>query len=50
MLFKYDTPRHSKDEILAYTKKMQLSYWGVFLVYLVIWFFIWRMCVVNEMM
>lgn len=27
---------------------MQMVYWGIFVIYLGIWFFIWRMCVHAE--
>jgi hypothetical protein len=50
MLYKYQTPRHTKEEVQAYTRKTQLSYWGIFVVYLAIWFLVWRMCVQHEAM
>jgi hypothetical protein len=50
MLYKYELPRHTKEEVQTYTRKLQLSYWGIFLVYLAIWFLIWRMCVQHEAM
>jgi hypothetical protein len=48
MIYKYGQPKKTPDEISAYVKKMQLSYWGIFLLYLGVWFFIWRMCVTHE--
>lgn len=48
MIFKYGEPKKSAEEINAYVRKMQLSYWGIFLLYLGVWFFIWRMCVSHE--
>lgn len=48
MIYKYGQPKKTPEEINAYVKKMQLSYWGIFLLYLGVWFFIWRMCVSHE--
>jgi hypothetical protein len=50
MLYKYGGKRKTEEEMQSYVKKMQLSYWGIFLIYLGVWFFIWRMCVTHEAM
>jgi len=50
MLYKYGGKRKTEEEMQRYVKKMQLSYWGIFLIYLGVWFFIWRMCVTHEAM
>ena len=49
MIFKYSGEK-SKEEIQAYIKKMQMTFWGIFLFYLGVWFLIWRMCVTQEAM
>lgn len=50
MIYKYGGERKTEDENRKYVAKMQMTYWGIFLMYLIFWFFIWRMCVTHEAM
>jgi hypothetical protein len=50
MIYRYGGERRSLEETKKYQFRMQLTYWGIFLLYLGFWFFIWRMCVTHEQM
>lgn len=45
---RYNGERHSVEEIRKFKARMQMFYWLVFVVYLGVWFFIWRMSVTQE--
>lgn len=50
MIYRYGAEQKSLEETKRYQTRMQMTYWGIFILYLGLWFFIWRMCVMNEMM
>lgn len=48
MIYRYNGQKKSLEETKRFQTKMQMTYWGIFLIYLGVWFFIWRMCVSKE--
>jgi hypothetical protein len=48
MLYRYSGVRRSKEEIDKYKKRCVLIYWGIFVIYMGLWFLIWRLCVSQE--
>jgi hypothetical protein len=48
MIYRYSGTLRSKEETDKYKFRMQLTYWGIFVVYLGVWFFVWRMSVAKE--
>ena len=48
MIYRYSGERRSEEEVKKYKFRMHMTYWGIFAIYIAVWFFIWRMCVANE--
>ena len=49
MIYRYsDNQKKGEEEVLRFKSRMQMTYWAIFVVYLGVWFFIWRMCVSHE--
>ena len=48
MLYRYSGARRSKEEVERYKKRCVLVYWGIFVLYMGLWFLIWRLCVQQE--
>ena len=48
MSYRYSGERRSTEEANRFKGRMQMIYWCIFVVYLGVWFFIWRMCVSQE--
>ena len=48
MIYRYSGIRRSEEELKKYKFRMHMTYWGIFVIYIAVWFFIWRMCVANE--
>ena len=48
MIYRYNGDRKSVEETRRFQSKMKMTYWLIFVVYLGVWFFIWRMCVSHE--
>ena len=50
MLYRYSGRDKTAEESRKFVVKMTFIYWGIFLLYLGFWFFVWRMTVDYEMM
>jgi hypothetical protein len=48
MSYRYSGERRSTEEAKRFQGRMQMTYWCIFVMYLGLWFFIWRMCVSHE--
>ena len=48
MLYRYSATRRTKEEVERFKKRCIIIYWGIFVVFMGIWFLIWRLCVQKE--